>query len=258
MMHGEVAVRILGPVEVRQYGGWRRPATPQQRLILSVLALRAGQVVDVEQLIDTMWENDPPRSAKNGVQVIMTHLRKMMTETSWGQLTRLGSGYRLNVDQVSVDVHEFRRLVERGRGISRGSLAIGDFASALEMWRGDALADSADTASARQIRRELARERLAVLEDHAQALLRWGRHREAAVKLSSLQASYPLSESLAGLLMLAYYRCGECAEALRVFRETREVIVSELGIEPGPELQRIHFGILARDASEAMAMAWNM
>ena len=118
---------------------------------------------------------------------------------------------------------------------------------ALTLWRGPALADAADTAKAAQLRDSLAQERLAAAEDRIGALLRCGRAQEAAAELPGLVAEHPLRERAAGLLMLALYRTGCQGDALAAYQQVRGMLVTELGIEPGDELQHLHRRILASD-----------
>ena len=111
----EIAVGLLGPVRVWSDDGWLRPGTPQQCLVLSFLALRAGQVVAAGELVDAVWDSDPPRSAHNGLQVILTHVRKALVGTPGARLARCGAGYQLDADPGRIDVHQFRSLVRAGR-----------------------------------------------------------------------------------------------------------------------------------------------
>jgi DNA-binding SARP family transcriptional activator/tetratricopeptide (TPR) repeat protein len=243
----ETAVGLLGPIRVWSDDGWLRPGTPQQCLVLSFLALRAGQVVPAGELVDAVWDSDPPRSAHNGIQVILTHLRKALARTPGAQLARCGAGYQLDADPTRIDVHQFRSLVRAGRDAGDAGSAVTLLGQALALWRGPALADAADTVKAAQLRDSLAQERLAVAEDRAGALLRCGREQEAAAELPDLVAEHPLREGLAGLLMLALYRTGCQGDALAVYQQVRGTLVTELGIEPGDELQHLHRRILASD-----------
>ena len=244
---GEIAVGLLGPVRVRSDDGWLRPGTPQQCLVLSFLALRAGQVVPAGELVDAVWDSDPPRSAHNGLQVILTHVRKALVRTPGAQLARCGAGYRLDVDPGRIDVHQFRSMVRAGRDAGDAGSAVALLDQALMLWRGPALADAADTAKVAQLRDSLAQERLAAAEDRIGALLRCGRAQEAAAELPGLVAENPLRERLAGLLMLALYRTGRQGAALAAYQQVRGTLVTELGIEPGDELQQLHRRILAGD-----------
>ena len=117
-MESGIALRVLGPVEAWRDTGWAQPTTPQQRLVLGVLALRAGQVVPSRELADAMWDSEPPRSARNSIQVTLTHLRKILTATPAAHVVRCGDGYRLEVDTDAVDVCRFRRLARLARAAS--------------------------------------------------------------------------------------------------------------------------------------------
>jgi DNA-binding SARP family transcriptional activator/tetratricopeptide (TPR) repeat protein len=251
----EIAIRLLGPVQAWAGDHWVRPGPPQQCLVLSVLALRAGQVVPAGQLVDVMWDGDPPRSARNSVQVVLTGLRKALAGTPEVRLVRYGGGYRLETDSDRVDVHQFRSFLRAGRESPDATSAVARFERALTLWRGPALADAAGTVAAAQIQDSLAQERLAAVEDRLEALLRCGRAYEAAAQLPGLVADYPLRERLAGLLMLGLYRTGCRGEALAAYHQARTALVSELGVEPGEALQRLHQGILAGDPALSVASA---
>ena len=246
-MDNDIVLRVLGPVEVRSGGTWRQPDRPQQRLVLALMALRAGQVVPVGELIGAVWAETPPRSARASVQVLVTRLRRALAGTPGGQLERLGEGYRLQLEPGLLDVHRFRILAKAGREAADCRTAVAAFDEALALWRGPALADVPGTAKVEAIRSGLAEEHLSVLQDRISAMLGCGMEWEAAAELPGLLARNPLAERLVGMLMVALYRCGQQADALRAFREVRSRLVGELGIEPGPELQQMHQRILTGD-----------
>jgi len=239
-----IALRLLGPVEVLIHDSWTTPRKPQQRLVLAMLALRAGQVVPVDELIDAIWEEHPPRSARGSLQVLMTRLRQTLARMPGGQLERCGDGYRLQMDTGRVDVHQFRSLARAGRAAPAGRAAVAAFDQALALWQGPALADVRSTARVEAIRTALADERLWAVQDRIAGLLDCGQEREAAAQLPGLLARHPLAERLAGMLMVALYRCGQRGDALSVFRDIRGRLSGELGVEPGPELQGLHRQIL--------------
>ena len=240
-------LRILGPVEAWSDGGWQVPGSPQLRLVLGLLAFQARQAVHIDQLIDALWDDHPPRSARNSLQVLLTHLRKVVAATPGLGLMRSGNSFRLDVDPAAVDLHRFRTLARVARDAQDGWTSAAAYDEALSLWRGPALADAADTIRAGQIRDGLAEEYVSVREERIGALLASGRHAEAAAEIPLLVSERPLREKPAGMLMLALYRCGRQADALAVFRGTRDRLIAELGIEPGPELQRLHQQILAGD-----------
>jgi DNA-binding SARP family transcriptional activator/tetratricopeptide (TPR) repeat protein len=242
----DVVVRVLGPVEVRAVDGWLA-GPPQQRLILAVLALQAGQVVSVGELVDAAWEEKPPRSARASIQVLVTGLRRVLTALPGAGVERCGDGYRLRIAPGEVDARRFRSLVRTARKAGDSRAAVAAFDQALALWRGPALADVPGTAKIEAIRAGLVAERLSAMEDRIGAMLHLGRDREAAEELAGLLAANPLSERLAGMLMVASCRSGRKADALQVFRDMRERLSGELAVEPGPELQRLHQRILAGD-----------
>jgi DNA-binding SARP family transcriptional activator/tetratricopeptide (TPR) repeat protein len=247
----DIVVRLLGPVEVQVAGVWSSAGTPQRRLLLAVLALRAGQVVPVAELIDAVWEERLPPSARAGLQALVTRLRQTLAGIAGCGLERCGDGYRLRLPPGRVDVHRFRALAGAGRKAADGQAGVRSLDEALALWRGPPLADVPGTASVEVIRSRLADEHLAVVQDRIGWLLASGMERAAAAELPALLARHPLAERLAGMFIVALCRCGQRADALQVFRDTRARLASELGVEPGPELQRLHQRILAGDAELA-------
>ena len=246
-MNNDIVLRLLGPVELRSADAWRQPDRPQQRLVLALMALRAGQVVAVGELIGAVWAETPPRSARASMQVLVTRLRRLLAGTPGSKLERRGEGYRLYLEPDRLDVHRFRSLARAGREAADCRTAVAAFDEALALWRGPALADVPSTAKIEAIRSGLAEEHLSALQDRISAMLGCGLEWEAAAELPGLLARNPLAERLAGMLMVALYRCGQQADALKVFREVRARLVADLGIEPGPELQHMHQRILTGD-----------
>jgi DNA-binding SARP family transcriptional activator len=245
-MKGDVGIRVLGPVEARAATGWLT-APPQQRLLLALLALQVGQVIPIGELIDAIWPEAPPASARASIQVMITRLRQILADLPGGAVERCGDGYRLVIEPSSIDVQQFRLLARAARGAPNAADAVGAFDEALALWRGPAMADVPATARIEAIRFALAEERLSAVQDRIGTLLAAGRDRQAAEELTGLIAAHPLSERLAGLLMVALQRCGRQADALQVFRDLRKRLSAELAIEPGRDLQTLHQQILAGD-----------
>jgi DNA-binding SARP family transcriptional activator/tetratricopeptide (TPR) repeat protein len=245
-VNNDVVVRVLGPVDMLSADGWLA-GPPQQRLILAVLALQAGQVVSVGELVDAVWEEEPPRSAQASIQALVTGLRRVLAAWPGAGVERCGDGYRLRIAPGEVDAQRFRSLVRTARTAGDSRAALAAFDQALALWRGPALADVPGTAKIDAIRAGLTAERLSAMQDRVSAMLHLGRDREAAEELTGLLAANPLAERLAGMLMVASCRSGRKADALQVFRDMRERLSSELAVEPGSELQRLHQRILAGD-----------
>lgn len=214
-----------------------------------MLIVHANQVVPSGQLTDELWPGQP--RAGESLQVRLSELRK--AQRLAGEANRLVTrppGYLLRLGPDELDALRFERLTAEGNV----ALAEGDAATAvqrldeaLRLWRGPALAGLDDAPSARAEAGRLEEERLAALEFRAEALLACGRHREVIAELETLTAAQPFRERFWQQRMLALYRAGRQAEALRAFADLRAVLISELGIEPGLELRDLHSRILRQD-----------
>jgi WD40 repeat protein/DNA-binding SARP family transcriptional activator len=252
-----VQFRILGPLEALDDAG--QPLVlggAKQRALLAVLLLRAGQVVSADRLIDELWGEDPPDTARNVLQVYVANLRKVLEphrakRTASALLRTQPPGYLLDPDGHALDLDRFERLVGEGRAAlaaGQASQATTLLREALGLWRGPALGDVALLGRGRGALAELEERRLGALEERIQADLAVGRHRELIGELEVLVAEYPLRERLWAQLMLALYRSGRQADALAAFQRARERLVEELGIEPGAELRELEAQVLAQDA----------
>ncbi len=241
--------RILGPLEVRAGDGPVELRGVRQRELLAVLLLHANEIVSSDRLIDELWQGDPPPTAAKIVQNSVSQLRRLLEPEL---LVTRSPGYLLRVEPGELDADRFERVVEQ----ARADLAAGDAAKAAEqlrealaLWRGPALVDFTDAPFARVESARLEELRLAATEDRIEAELALGRHGDLVAELEALVAQHPLRERLRAQLMVALYRSGRQAEALRVYHETREVLVEELGLEPGRALQRLERAVLAHDPS---------
>jgi DNA-binding SARP family transcriptional activator len=246
--------RILGPLEVRAAGREVQLRGARQRELLAVLLLHANEIVSSDRLIDDLWEGDPPPTAAKMIQNGVSQLRKLLKpEGSAGGeqlLVTRSPGYLLRVGPGELDSDRFEALAAEGRH----ELAAGAFAAAVErlqdalgLWRGPVLADLADATFARAEAARFDELRSAATEDRIEAELALGRHGDVVAELEALVAQHPLRERLRRQLMLALYRSGRQADALRVYQETRDVLVEELGLEPSPALQRLEKAVLVQD-----------
>lgn len=250
-----VEFRILGPLEVVCDETQVDLGAPLQRSVLAALVVRAGQVVPTERLCEQVWGGDPPPSARHSLQVYVSNLRRVLDQ----HLDELAAdevvvtrqpGYTLAVPDDWVDAARFERLLGEGRRAlreGRSQSAAERLRRALDLWRGPALADLRDRPFAEAEARRLAELRLAGLEERIDADLELGRHEELTGELQSLVADHPLRERLRGQLMMALYGAGRRSEALRAYHEGRELLVEQLGVEPGEALQRQHTAILRQD-----------
>ena len=235
---------ILGPLEVRHAGRPVRIPGAKERALLAVLLLHANEAVHADRLIEDLWSGRPPATGRKSLQVRVAALRRALPE---GAVLTEGAGYAIRTTGDELDLHRFERLAGEGR------LALEDenhrdaaalLREALELWRGPALADFAFESFAQAAIARLEELRLSAIELRIDADLALGRNAEAVAELEELVVSHPLRERLRAQLMLGLYREGRQAEALDVYRRTREILVSELGIEPGPALKQLERRIL--------------
>jgi DNA-binding SARP family transcriptional activator len=242
--------RILGPLEVVGEAGPIPLAGPKQRATLAILILNANRVVSVERLADDLYSGAAPVTAVTQVQRQISELRKVLGSASVIETRSPGYVIRLSAGQLDLD-HFQLRAEEAGRALARGEArsAADLLREALGLWRGAPLADLAYESFAQTSINRLWELRLAALEQRIDAELALGSHAELVGELEQLVAEHPLQERLRGQLMLALYRSGRQAEALDVYRATRDRLVEELGIEPTPALQQLERAILAQDSS---------
>ena len=240
--------RVLGPVEALEDGKQLKLGGAQQRKVLAVLLLHAGQLVTTTRLIDEVWAENAPDTAGNIVQGYVSHLRKALGRDA---ITTKEPGYTLRIGHGQLlDLHSFERLASDGaEQLERGSAedAAALLHEALALWRGPALADVAEEGALRAAASRLDELRLLAVERRIEADLRCGRHADLVAELDGLVSAHPLRERLRELQMLALYRCGRQADALAAYRVARESLVDELGIEPGSALQGLERAILQHD-----------
>ncbi len=247
-------VGVLGPVRAWLSGRELPTGPPRQQAVLGMLAMRANRVVSRDELVDAVWGQQAPASAEGGVHTYVAGLRRVLEPGRSRRgpsqvLASAGAGYVLRLDAGQIDAVVFERSLQHGRRLRiSGDLngAIAGLEVALGEWYGSAFAGvPGPFAGAERVR--LAELRSAAAEERAEVLLDLGRHEQAVPGLAALVAEHPLRERMCGLLMIALYRCGRQAEALQAFHEARQVLDDELGIDPGPELSRVHQQILALD-----------
>jgi DNA-binding SARP family transcriptional activator len=232
-----------------------------QRVLLGLLAIARGRAVSVDALVDALWGEEWSRERERNLHSHVSALRRRLREagslSGASHLERTSAGYRLAIGGDDLDAGLFRRSVRDARQAARAGDAVAGaaaFGRALGLWRGPALADAAPlcarlTAEAASLD-EL---RAAVVEERAECHLALGRHLEVAFELSKLGAEHPDRERLAGLLMVALWRCGRRGDALAVFDRTRRALAEELGLDPGPDLRDLQARVLADDPSLAHA-----
>jgi len=215
-----VRFRILGPL-------WadRVEITAQRdRIVLAVLLLHANRIVAVEDLIDAVWDTDPPATARGQLQTCVSHLRRMLPP---GAIGTDPAGYGISVADDDLDAIVHTRLVAEARAAAGPDAARRAYRRALDLWRGSALA-GLESRAVRQAAAVLDEQHAVVTEDWIDLELRGGRDRDLVAELSGLVERFPLRERLRGQLMLALYRAGRQADALDAYRAARRVLVDQL------------------------------
>ncbi|KDN22363.1 SARP family transcriptional regulator [Amycolatopsis rifamycinica] len=236
---------LLGPLTVTVGGRALPLGGAKQRVLLAHLLLNANRTVSPGQLIDTLWPHDPPTSATANLQTYVWRLRRLLPD---GAVLRTHDpGYALAVDPGDIDAHRFTRLVgDAARAAKDGSpeTALTLLAEAEALWRGDPLEDLPTAPAWDAELGRLVENRLAAVEERLALQVRLGRHDPAIAELTVLLAEHPYRERLWQQYLLALTGAGRRAEALRAYATARERLVTELGVEPGPELRALQAAIL--------------
>ena len=244
-------IRVLGPVEVCWGGSVVDIGGVKARALVARLLIDRNLIVTVDRLVDSLWRDHEGPGAEIALRSTISRLRKRLREAGGADLivTR-APGYILNAAADVTDVFCFERLVTDGRHhLARGrpSECIRLLRHAERMWRGQAYSEVRDEPFARAEARRLEELLLSAVETRIDAGLTLGRQQELVGELETLTAANPMRERLWSQRMLALYRYGRQAEALRVFQDLRSVLVDELGIEPGHDVTWMEQAILAQD-----------
>ena len=237
--------RILGPLEISDRGRPIELGRQKHKTLLAALLLRSGEVVSVDQLIDDLWGERPPSTARASVHNAVSAVRKVVGHET---LRTQGPGYVLDISPEQLDLNRFEFLTVEARG-AKGKERLEKLREALALWRGPALADLAFEPMTAFEAGRLEELRTAALEDLIDAELSLGAGAQLVEKLETLVAEHPFREHFRGQLMLALYRSGRQAEALAAYQDGRRVLVDELGIEPSTPLRQLEQAILRQDES---------
>src|SRR2546426_8354498 len=225
--------RVLGPLEVNGADGPISLGGPKQRAVLAYLLVRANDLVPAETLIDQIWGDLPPDTARNTLQSYISHLRKALGPQ---RIEGRANGYVLHLSPEELDAARFENLVRDARAANGHSdRAASLLREALALWKGPAFADLVSELSLSGEIARLEEMRLQALEERIGADLASGRHREVVSELESLTREMPLRERLWEHLILALYRSGRQADALAAFERERHMLADELGVDPSPD-----------------------
>ncbi len=245
-----MSFRILGPLELAGRTGPVALSAARQSIIMSTLLLECNRIVSVDRLVDAIWPEEPPATARGQIQICISSLRGILTKHELpGVIRTKAPGYQLEVGEDAVDLLAFERLVAAGRQAGtagRLAEAVEAYKQAVTLWRGEPFAGTSSpilqAAAAPLVER-----RLAAVEEYADLRLRLGQHQSIVGELVDLVEKHPLRERLRAQLMLALFRADRRADALEVYRQGRRILVAELGLEPGDQLRQIERAILSDD-----------
>jgi YVTN family beta-propeller protein len=242
--------RLLGPLEASLDGVELDLGSRKQRAVLALLLLNANRVIPTDRLIDELWGERPPETARSALQVYIAALRKSLGAGGVALVTR-APGYVLEVEQGAIDADRFAALRDEARATDDLALRSRLLREALDLWRDVPLADLDGEVFADAARHHLEELRVGALEERIDADLSLGRHAALVAELDELVREHPYRERLRAQQMLALYRSGRQADALAAYRAAREASVEGLGLEPGPELRALERAMLDQDPALA-------
>ncbi len=250
-VHAGLDVRVLGPLEVRVGGDAVRAGSRKQRLVLLRLVVARGRAVSSDELAEAIWPDDPPGSPSASLRAYVSNLRGLLGSGLGADdppaIERRSRAYVLRLPPGCLDVERFEADLSAAREASDPALRLARAERALAHWRGPPLSDAAELEFALAATRSLSALRSEALELRIDALSNLGRHAEAVAAAEDLVAEHALDETSWEQLMLALYRSGRQADALRAFGRARAIMRDRLGVEPGPRLRDVERRILEHD-----------
>ncbi len=242
--------RLLGPLEVVEQGQVVPLARTKERAVLALLLLRPNELVSCDRLVDELWGESAPPTARHTLEAYISRLRVTLRDGGSELIESRAGGYVIRVGPEQLDAVRFQLLLEEGqRALEHGEAGDAEekLVEALALWRGDVLSDLAfERLPAAEVAR-LEELRLVAIESHVEAALALGRDGVLVAELRALVSRYPLRERLRAQLMLALYLRGRQAEAVEVYLEGKELLAEHLGLDPDPELQRLYEAIVRHD-----------
>ena len=252
---GDVSYQVLGPLTVRRGGDVCSLGGFRQRLVLGVLLANANTVVSRDALIEAVWGDSQPSAAKASLHSYVSHLRDILGRDA---ISTRNGGYVISASRDTLDSLRFEAMIQEGRDVSEldPARAAMIFDAALTVWSGPAYGDIGDQLALINERERLSELRLLAMEDRIDLYLRLGRHADVVAELPGLIRKNPYRERFYGQLMVAQYRLGRQAEALRVFAEARRCLADDLGIDPTPQLWSLEDQILSHDPGLMADIRW--
>jgi predicted ATPase/DNA-binding SARP family transcriptional activator len=250
---GAVEFRVLGPIEAVVDGQTVPLGGPRQRALLALLLLRPGRTVSADQLIDSMWAEEPPEGAATTIRSYVSKLRSSLGDSA--PIHGNSSGYAIQVSTDEIDAPNFDRLVrgaDEQKRLGNVHGAAEQLRRALELWRGNPFGDLAADGPLRVEADRLEELRLHAFEQRFDCDLALGRAAEIVDELEAAVAHYPFREQLWRLLMLALYHSGRQADALAAYGRARTMLDEQLGIDPSTELQALEGQILRQEVPPPM------
>lgn len=246
-MRSNIEFRILGALTVTTEGEPIGLPRPMERAVLAFLVLHAGRIVPTDRLMDELWPGSPPGPARHSLHV---HISRLRRELGNDAVVTRSPGYLLMADEGQIDARHFEAGVRDGRQALRDHApeeAVRHFRRALGLWRGSPLPELADLPCGRIQIAHLEELRFGAVDELYEAELALGHNVEVVEGLTGLADEYPFRERLWGHLMVALYRLGRQADALHAYQHLERLLEAELGISPGPELQRLKEGIILHE-----------
>jgi DNA-binding SARP family transcriptional activator len=236
-------IRILGPLEGSRGETAVELPRGRVRVLLAVLAMSAGHAVSIGRLAELIWADRQPVRVRASMQTLAARLRAAVPDV----IVSVGDGYLLDLDQDHVDLLRFRQLVRSAQGASDPESALGLLDAALELWRGEPLAGLGSAAMERDVVPALIEEHLAAIETRADLHISVGSPDRIIADLLPLTSRYPLRESLWAQLLRALSGAGRSAEAIQQYHRMRELLATELGVDPSPDIQNLYLQLLQAD-----------
>ena len=239
-----VDVLVLGPLELLADGNAVAIRRGRPRRLFLTLLLRAGTAVSSDRLVDELWGDEIPKNAPNALQILISYLRKVLADVPGApQIETIGGGYRLSIGDAFVDVHHFEEAIASISALGPTE-RVARLDRALGLWRGTPYAELLYEDVAQGDIARLNELRLDAIEARNDALLEMGRHQEVLTSLRQLVIEEPLRERFHAQLALALYRSGRQADSLRALDNARDLLLEQLGLDPGPELRELQQAIL--------------